>query len=270
LYNILVRGYTRRRPGQPPDDGALAVSVDLHGWEGLERQAAGPLWMQRRRQDVSRLHGCDQINDEADEMLSRGFKAQIYDVYRYLPPEPQNQDVTVYKLVLILYCGIFEKHAKRGRYAQAKEAARAGDDEDYSDASFVIFCNCALILIKIHATTILILMFLKGDNPLMIDAVAKRFIIVVVTTEIWPTFQLPRQPRKQSSPDLRNHHASRASSSKQPQPRWLTARSLLPKGFVHLRPAVVCQKASGSGRYLVWKIAPSAFSLNKFKATAVR
>ena len=27
--------------------------------------------------------------DEADEMLSRGFKEQIYDVYRYLPPETQ-------------------------------------------------------------------------------------------------------------------------------------------------------------------------------------
>ena len=26
------------------------------------------------------------VLDEADEMLSRGFKDQIYDVYRYLPP----------------------------------------------------------------------------------------------------------------------------------------------------------------------------------------
>ena len=29
------------------------------------------------------------MQDEADEMLSRGFKDQIYDVYRYLPPELQ-------------------------------------------------------------------------------------------------------------------------------------------------------------------------------------
>ncbi|VAI63818.1 unnamed protein product [Triticum turgidum subsp. durum] len=29
------------------------------------------------------------VLDEADEMLSRGFKDQIYDVYRYLPPELQ-------------------------------------------------------------------------------------------------------------------------------------------------------------------------------------
>ena len=27
--------------------------------------------------------------DEADEMLSKGFKEQIYDVYRYLPPDTQ-------------------------------------------------------------------------------------------------------------------------------------------------------------------------------------
>merc|ERR1711977_236510 len=29
------------------------------------------------------------ILDEADEMLSKGFKEQIYDIYRYLPPETQ-------------------------------------------------------------------------------------------------------------------------------------------------------------------------------------
>eukprot|EP00252_Welwitschia_mirabilis_P011832 TRINITY_DN262_c0_g1_i1.p1 TRINITY_DN262_c0_g1~~TRINITY_DN262_c0_g1_i1.p1 ORF type:complete len:224 (-),score=24.57 TRINITY_DN262_c0_g1_i1:187-858(-) len=29
------------------------------------------------------------VLDESDEMLSRGFKDQIYDVYRYLPPELQ-------------------------------------------------------------------------------------------------------------------------------------------------------------------------------------
>ena len=29
------------------------------------------------------------VIDEADEMLNRGFKEQIYDIYRYLPPEVQ-------------------------------------------------------------------------------------------------------------------------------------------------------------------------------------
>ena len=32
---------------------------------------------------------CARRQDEADEMLSKGFKEQIYDVYRYLPPETQ-------------------------------------------------------------------------------------------------------------------------------------------------------------------------------------
>src|SRR4051794_6758498 len=29
------------------------------------------------------------VLDEADEMLRQGFKEQIYDVYRYLPPQTQ-------------------------------------------------------------------------------------------------------------------------------------------------------------------------------------
>eukprot|EP00965_Chrysotila_dentata_P058241 1931113-Pleurochrysis_carterae.AAC.1 len=29
------------------------------------------------------------VIDEADEMLSKGFKEQIYDIYRYLPPATQ-------------------------------------------------------------------------------------------------------------------------------------------------------------------------------------
>lgn len=29
------------------------------------------------------------IIDEADEMLNQGFKEQIYDIYRYLPPTTQ-------------------------------------------------------------------------------------------------------------------------------------------------------------------------------------
>ncbi len=29
------------------------------------------------------------LQDESDEMLSRGFKDQIYDVYPYLPPDLQ-------------------------------------------------------------------------------------------------------------------------------------------------------------------------------------
>jgi len=35
------------------------------------------------------------LQDESDEMLSRGFKDQIYDVYRYLPPDLQVTNVTI-------------------------------------------------------------------------------------------------------------------------------------------------------------------------------
>ncbi|KAE9448111.1 hypothetical protein C3L33_19990, partial [Rhododendron williamsianum] len=38
-------------------------------------------------EDIRRLES--GVHDESDEMLSRGFKDQIYDVYRYLPPELQ-------------------------------------------------------------------------------------------------------------------------------------------------------------------------------------
>ena len=37
-----------------------------------------------RTRDIQML-----VLDEADEMLNQGFKEQIYDVYRYLPPETQ-------------------------------------------------------------------------------------------------------------------------------------------------------------------------------------
>lgn len=36
------------------------------------------------------------VLDEADEMLNKGFKEQIYDVYRYLPPSTQVRPVKVY------------------------------------------------------------------------------------------------------------------------------------------------------------------------------
>ena len=32
------------------------------------------------------------VLDEADEMLAKGFKEQIYEVYRYLPPDTQVLD----------------------------------------------------------------------------------------------------------------------------------------------------------------------------------
>lgn len=34
------------------------------------------------------------VLDEADEMLNKGFKEQIYDVYRYLPPSTQVRNIS--------------------------------------------------------------------------------------------------------------------------------------------------------------------------------
>jgi len=42
-----------------------------------------------RRRVLKTKHLKMLVIDEADEMLGRGFKEQIYDIYRYLPPETQ-------------------------------------------------------------------------------------------------------------------------------------------------------------------------------------
>lgn len=47
------------------------------------------------------------VLDEADEMLSRGFKEQIYDVFKCMP-----SDVQVFLLLFVpyIYCIIIFKH----------------------------------------------------------------------------------------------------------------------------------------------------------------
>ena len=37
------------------------------------------------------------VLDEADEMLAKNFKDQIYDIYRYLPPETQVGYIAAYR-----------------------------------------------------------------------------------------------------------------------------------------------------------------------------
>jgi len=39
------------------------------------------------------------VLDESDEMLNKGFKEQIYDVYRYLPPDTQVSQI-IYNLII--------------------------------------------------------------------------------------------------------------------------------------------------------------------------
>ena len=49
----------------------------------------GRVWDSLRRKKLDLSHLKLIILDEADEMLSKGFKEQIYDIYRYLPPQTQ-------------------------------------------------------------------------------------------------------------------------------------------------------------------------------------
>lgn len=43
------------------------------------------------------------VLDESDEMLNKGFKEQIYDVYRYLPPATQVYIIEQFNLILNSY-----------------------------------------------------------------------------------------------------------------------------------------------------------------------
>jgi ATP-dependent RNA helicase len=49
----------------------------------------GRLYDMIRRRALKTKHLKMLVIDEADEMLGRGFKEQIYDIYRYLPPQTQ-------------------------------------------------------------------------------------------------------------------------------------------------------------------------------------
>jgi ATP-dependent RNA helicase len=67
-----------------------------HQIQSLERTGAqilsgtpGRVYDLIQRRALPTRHLKLMILDEADEMLHRGFKEQIYDIYRYLPPETQ-------------------------------------------------------------------------------------------------------------------------------------------------------------------------------------
>lgn len=47
------------------------------------------------------------VLDEADEMLNKGFKEQIYDVYRYLPPDTQVGVASGHACVLV-YINVYQ------------------------------------------------------------------------------------------------------------------------------------------------------------------
>ena len=72
--------------------GGNSVGADISKLEGGVQIVSGTPgrvfdMIQRRALNTKQIKVL--ILDEADEMLSKGFKEQIYDVYRYLPPETQ-------------------------------------------------------------------------------------------------------------------------------------------------------------------------------------
>ena len=73
--------------------GGKSLGLDL---KALERGGAqiisgtpGRVYDLIRRNALNTTHLKALILDEADEMLRKGFKEQIYDIYRYLPPSTQ-------------------------------------------------------------------------------------------------------------------------------------------------------------------------------------
>ena len=72
--------------------GGKYISEDIHTFEaGVQIVSGTPgriLHMIQQRHFSTR-HIKMLVLDEADELLKRGFKEQVYDIYRYLPPSTQ-------------------------------------------------------------------------------------------------------------------------------------------------------------------------------------
>eukprot|EP00555_Chaetoceros_dichaeta_P004125 CAMPEP_0198251798 /NCGR_PEP_ID=MMETSP1447-20131203/2516_1 /TAXON_ID=420782 /ORGANISM="Chaetoceros dichaeta, Strain CCMP1751" /LENGTH=426 /DNA_ID=CAMNT_0043936899 /DNA_START=107 /DNA_END=1387 /DNA_ORIENTATION=+ len=73
--------------------GGKNLGLDLKAFEQREVQIVsgtpGRVFDLIQRQALATRGLRSLIIDEADEMLNRGFKEQIYDIYRYLPPQTQ-------------------------------------------------------------------------------------------------------------------------------------------------------------------------------------
>jgi len=72
--------------------GGRSIGEDIRRLEGGVQVVSGTpgrVFDMIRRRHLKTKHLKMFVIDEADEMLNRGFKEQIYDVYRYLPPEIQ-------------------------------------------------------------------------------------------------------------------------------------------------------------------------------------
>jgi ATP-dependent RNA helicase len=71
--------------GKSVADDIRKLEVGVHMLSGTP----GRVFDLIKRKTLDTRHIKTLILDEADEMLSKGFKEQIYDIYRYLPPETQ-------------------------------------------------------------------------------------------------------------------------------------------------------------------------------------
>lgn len=73
--------------------GGKNLGLDLKAFEQKEVQIVsgtpGRVFDLIQRQALATRNLRSLIIDEADEMLNRGFKEQIYDIYRFLPPQTQ-------------------------------------------------------------------------------------------------------------------------------------------------------------------------------------
>ncbi|CAJ1423979.1 unnamed protein product [Effrenium voratum] len=72
--------------------GGKRVSDDIHTFEAgvqIVSGTPGRVFHMIQQRHFSTRHIKMLVLDEADEMLNRGFKEQVYDIYRYLPPSTQ-------------------------------------------------------------------------------------------------------------------------------------------------------------------------------------
>lgn len=72
--------------------GGKSIIDDIRQLEGgvhVLSGTPGRVFDMIKRKALNTRHIKMLVLDEADEMLAKGFKEQIYDIYRYLPPETQ-------------------------------------------------------------------------------------------------------------------------------------------------------------------------------------
>ncbi|KAE8009210.1 hypothetical protein FH972_005659 [Carpinus fangiana] len=144
------------------------------------------------------------VLDESDEMLSRGFKDQIYDLYRYLPPELQ--------VVLISATLPHEILEMTNKFMTDPIRILVKRDELTLEANFILFCcscfHCCLWLLCMADGYILIFLeqvdwltekmrtnnftvsSMHGDMPQKErDAIMAEFrsgqTRVLITTDVW-------------------------------------------------------------------------------------